>query len=80
MAENKFQLVVIPERCKECGICIEFCPRKILAASENGVPVLTDPESCSGCRQCEYYCPDFAIRIKADNGSGREKKGDRGSP
>ena len=58
------QIVLLPERCKECGICIEFCPKKVLQAGEDEKPVVADRELCSGCRMCEYRCPDFAIRIE----------------
>ncbi len=67
MGKKKFHLVVYPERCKECGICMAFCPQKNLAAGEDGRPVVINPEACTGCRQCEYYCPDFAIRIEQED-------------
>jgi len=63
MGKKLFHVVVIPERCKECGICIAFCPQNNLAYGEDGRPVIIDPETCTGCRECVYYCPDFAVRI-----------------
>lgn len=66
MGKKKFNVVVIPERCKECGICIAFCPQKNLQAGEDGRPEVIDPEACTGCNQCEYYCPDFAVRIEEE--------------
>lgn len=53
--------------CKGCGICIEFCPLKVLEQSremnKRGYypPKLRDAEKCTGCRICELMCPDFAI-------------------
>ncbi len=53
--------------CKGCGICVEFCPRKVLEISsemdERGfhMPEVTRAEDCSVCGLCELYCPDFAI-------------------
>ena len=52
--------------CKKCGICIAFCPRKVLSAGEDGFPIATNPEACTGCRWCEYRCPDFAIVVHKD--------------
>ncbi len=51
--------------CKACGICIEFCPRDVLAAEPlTGVVRVEHPEACSGCRLCELLCPDFVIAIQ----------------
>ncbi|HZJ02150.1 MAG TPA: 4Fe-4S binding protein [Thermoleophilia bacterium] len=52
------------ERCKECGICIHFCPKGALEMSEEGVPEVVDPEACNACRQCELMCPDFAVELR----------------
>jgi 2-oxoglutarate ferredoxin oxidoreductase subunit delta len=49
--------------CKSCGICIAFCPKKIITTDRNGKPVIEDPDQCTGCRFCELHCPDFAISI-----------------
>jgi 2-oxoglutarate ferredoxin oxidoreductase subunit delta len=62
-------VVVMAERCKECGFCIEFCPRHILHKSRDinrrGYhPVaVSDNDKCSGCKMCSLVCPDFAIYI-----------------
>ena len=75
MSKKHFHLTVIPERCKDCGICIAFCPQKILRAGADGKPELTDPDACSGCKQCEYYCPDFAIYVdKETQGPAEENQ------
>jgi len=49
--------------CKKCGICIAFCPPKVLEADEAGYPVVKDIENCTGCQWCEIRCPDFAIVV-----------------
>lgn len=67
---GRFRVIVISERCKGCGICIEFCPRNVLEFGSNlsprgyRYPVPVREEECIGCGQCEIYCPDFAIYIK----------------
>jgi len=60
--------VLIDKRlCKGCGICIEFCPKKVLVMSdemdERGIrtPHARREQDCSLCGLCELYCPDFAI-------------------
>jgi len=60
-------VVVVTERCKGCGFCVEFCPTHVLELSSafnaKGYhpPHLLNAEKCSGCNLCGLYCPDFAI-------------------
>lgn len=49
--------------CKQCGLCVAFCPKKIIRNVRNGKPEITDEELCTGCRFCEMHCPDFAITV-----------------
>ena len=75
------ELVLLKDRCKSCGFCIEFCPKKVLElSSERGatasseynakgyhIPRVKDPAKCILCGFCSMYCPDFAIyQIKND--------------
>ncbi len=54
------------EWCKGCGICIEYCPKSVLGAREDGKVKVVNAEDCVQCRLCELRCPDYAIRIKGD--------------
>ena len=53
--------------CKRCGICVAFCPKKVLGRDETGAPRIERPEDCIGCRFCELHCPDFAIDIHEEH-------------
>lgn len=60
---------VIQSRCKECGFCIEFCPKNVLERSkgfnEKGYhyPDVARIDDCNECQTCENICPDFAIFV-----------------
>ncbi len=56
--------------CKGCGLCVEACPKKILAFAKHRLnhkgyqPVETiDPEKCVGCATCARTCPDVVIEV-----------------
>ncbi len=74
MSKAKFNLKVYSERCKDCGICIEFCPKNNLRQGKDGAPEMIDPEACTGCKMCEYLCPDFAIQVQKEEEEEEEKK------
>jgi 2-oxoglutarate ferredoxin oxidoreductase subunit delta len=60
------------DRCKSCGICIAFCPRKCLAITEainsKGYKIagVIKAEACISCGTCYLVCPDTAISVCAD--------------
>ena len=58
--------------CKKCGICIAFCPQKVLEADDLSYPIVKAPEKCTGCLLCEMRCPDFAIVVHTDEKSREE--------
>ena len=55
-------------------ICIDVCPTKALAASQEInskgyiLPVEKDMKRCKSCGLCEVMCPDFAIAIEEVEG------------
>ncbi len=67
-------VVIYPDWCKGCGICVEFCPGKVLELSDQGKATVVREADCIGCGFCELHCPDFAIvvsnkkPVKAENG------------
>ena len=56
-------VIVKPELCKACGLCIEFCPKKVLskgkAISNMGYEfTVYVGKGCIGCGTCFYVCPE----------------------
>lgn len=61
------QVLIIADRCKGCGFCVEYCPREVLVLSEEfnrkgyHPPKVVRSGACANCSLCEMICPDFAI-------------------
>ena len=63
MAAGDKELVINADWCKGCGICVAFCPRKVLEVKHEKV-VVVNPGACVKCALCELRCPDYAIYVK----------------
>lgn len=57
------EITIKHARCKGCGICIAFCPKKVLALDELSKVQIVNAEACIACGQCELRCPDYAIFV-----------------
>ena len=63
------QVHIIPERCKECGYCVGFCPQNVLAFSGEinakgyHYPIIAadKQDDCVHCGFCNLICPELAI-------------------
>lgn len=60
--DEKTRIAINRKWCKACEICVEFCPKNVLAM-ENDKAVVVDLGACSRCLLCEIRCPDFAIEV-----------------
>lgn len=63
-------IVVNDDRCKGCGICVEFCPKNVLQLSErinimgyHPVELISEDAPCTGCGTCALMCPDWVITV-----------------
>ena len=66
--ENRKTVRTNPRWCKGCGICVEFCPGKVLGLVKDRIRVL-NPENCTKCGLCEMRCPDYAIWLESADDS-----------
>jgi len=68
-AEKKGYIVIDSELCKGCQICIAFCPRNSISASEDinaagYFPVVFNNDGqCTGCATCALVCAEVAIEV-----------------
>lgn len=62
-------VVIDANRCKSCGLCIEACPKNVLAFSgqlnKSGYDAVwaEKPDDCTGCAICALTCPDVVIEV-----------------
>lgn len=58
------------EKCTGCGICMDVCPRGVLA--ENGKKVaISDIDLCIECGACAVNCPFGAISVTSGVGCAK---------
>ena len=69
-AKKRATVIVHPDLCKGCGLCIDACPQHLLEITRARVnrlgyfPVRFVGETCSGCGVCFYACPEpGALRV-----------------
>jgi len=73
-SKKQYHIHIIPERCKGCGFCIEFCPHNVLEQSRElnskgySLVGITQSGECSGCQMCMRICPEFAIYVSTKIG------------
>lgn len=60
--------------CKGCGICVAFCPKKVLELDEHNKALAARLSDCIGCRLCELRCPDLAIEVVVEEDESQAGK------
>ena len=71
---------IAQDTCKGCGLCVDSCPKGILALSgkinQKGYhpAECVDPDECIGCAFCARVCPDCAITVEKERAMGLKRK------
>jgi len=66
--KSKGEIRINRDRCKGCGFCIEFCPKKLIIRGTDFnaggyFAALFLGGDCTGCTLCAVICPDVAIEV-----------------
>jgi 2-oxoglutarate ferredoxin oxidoreductase subunit delta len=71
MARRQGRVEVDANRCKACGLCMEFCPKDCFEKGHGLNPLgfvpirYREDSDCTACGNCAWMCPDMALRIWA---------------
>jgi ferredoxin len=61
------------EACDGCGLCVDFCPVKVLRIHD-GIPTVDKLNVCYACNTCEDLCPHGAITIEPKIPEGGKRR------
>lgn len=59
--------ILNPEKCINCGICVDYCRFSAIEENEHGVSIVET--LCEGCLLCSRICPQDAITIEEEDKS-----------
>lgn len=69
MSKIKGAIVVDTQRCKGCALCMDACPKDVIAlarqVNQHGYRFAeaARADSCIGCASCAIVCPDGCITV-----------------
>lgn len=75
---EKNEVIIHQDLCKACGLCIAYCPKKVLEVGTyiNKLGYIATKyvgEGCIGCGTCFYVCPEpGAVTVKKAAKKGAE--------
>jgi pyruvate ferredoxin oxidoreductase delta subunit len=65
---REFRPVMDKSKCKECGICLTFCPVNSIVGKDDNTYAITYG-FCKGCGICAVECPHKAIVMVPEGGA-----------
>ncbi|MDD4022127.1 4Fe-4S binding protein [Aminivibrio sp.] len=70
------KIILDPEKCRGCGLCMDVCKRGVMEFREDTnscgcrTVAVVHPEKCVLCGLCVAVCPVHGITIKNDGKRG----------
>ena len=64
--EKKYQIMLKPTSCVNCGACVPVCPAGIHSISEKGEHIIDRNISCLGCGKCVESCLQNALKVAGE--------------
>ncbi len=65
------KVTFLQDSCKGCGLCVEACPKKIVALESHKINAkgfhpagVEKMDECIGCGFCGTMCPDAVITVE----------------
>lgn len=56
--------VHLKDKCKNCMLCVVYCPENCIKHTENAILEGMDLNYCKGCGVCAKVCPFHAIEME----------------
>ncbi|MDH7512186.1 MAG: DUF362 domain-containing protein [Clostridiales bacterium] len=66
---SEVQPRINPKACKNCSICLDYCPAGAIIQKEGSAHIIQD--KCIGCGECLVVCKTGAVRMRWDEDSAR---------
>ena len=72
-ADGRWQVLLDPARCTDCGACVRVCPGAAMHRIEERDAALYTFRSslCDGCGDCRAVCAVDAVSVKRNDAPGR---------
>jgi ferredoxin len=64
---NVVTLKLDKDECTGCGLCVEVCPRQVIAMGDKKAHIV-DRDACIECGACQRNCPFGALTVKSGVG------------
>ncbi|MEI6093216.1 MAG: mercury methylation ferredoxin HgcB [bacterium] len=66
--KNIVTLELDKEKCIKCGMCLNVCPREVLAKNIDNKVTIISKDKCIECGACAKNCPVSAITVNSGVG------------
>jgi ferredoxin len=68
--KNVVTLAIDGEKCTGCGLCVDVCPRRVLALIDGKAGII-ERDACIECGACRRNCAFGAVAVSSGVGCAR---------